>query len=81
MRVIRAERTFCEKATILHHEAYRSEGNPLRDSRHYHDLARMADAPVKDVYAARTSFNRSGCRSNTLNSFTSASGGLVLPFS
>lgn len=47
--VIRAERTFWEKATILHHEAHRPAGNPqpLRYSRHYYDLARMADSPVR----------------------------------
>lgn len=50
VRVIRAERTFWEKATILHHEAHRPEGNdqPLRYSRHYYDLAMMADSPVKE---------------------------------
>jgi hypothetical protein len=50
VRVIKAERTFWEKATILHHEAHRPEGNsqPSRYSRHYYDLARMAAAPVKD---------------------------------
>lgn len=49
VRVIKAERTFWEKATILHHEAYRPESNPQppRYSRHYYDLARMAAAPVK----------------------------------
>ncbi len=54
VRVIRAERTFWEKATILHHEAHRPEGNPQppRYSRHYYDLARMADAPVKDAALA-----------------------------
>jgi len=54
VRVIRAERTFWEKATILHHEAYRPEGNPQppRHSRHYYDLARMAAAPVKDAALA-----------------------------
>ena len=37
VRVIKAERTFWEKATILHHEAYRPAGNPQppRYSRHY----------------------------------------------
>lgn len=51
VRVIKAERTFWEKATILHHEAHRPEGNPQppRYSRHYYDLARMAVAPVKDT--------------------------------
>ena len=33
------------------------------------------------VQAALTSLSRSGCRSSTLSNFTSASGGLVLPFS
>ncbi len=51
VRVIRAERTFWEKATILHHEAHRPEGSPqpLRYSRHYYDLAKMAESPVKDA--------------------------------
>jgi hypothetical protein len=49
VRVIRAERTFWEKATILHHEAHRPEGSPQppRYSRHYYDLAKMAESPVK----------------------------------
>ena len=49
VRVIKAERTFWEKATILHHEANRPEGNPQppRYSRHYYDLAKMAESPVK----------------------------------
>lgn len=49
VRAIKAERTFWEKATILHHEAYRPAGNPQppRNSRHYYDLARMADSPAK----------------------------------
>ncbi len=54
VQAIRAERTFWEKATILHHEAHRPEGNPqpLRYSRHYYDLAMMAAAPVKDAALA-----------------------------
>lgn len=49
VRVIRAERTFWEKATILHHEAHRPAGStqPARYSRHYYDLARMAASPVR----------------------------------
>lgn len=49
VRVISAERTFWEKATILHHEAHRPEdgAQPLRYSRHYYDLAMMAASPVK----------------------------------
>jgi hypothetical protein len=49
VKVIKAERTFWEKATILHHEAHRPEGNPQppRYSRHYYDLAKMTQSPVK----------------------------------
>ncbi len=51
VHVIKAERTFWEKATILHHEYHRPEGStqPRRYSRHYYDLAMMAASPVKDV--------------------------------
>jgi hypothetical protein len=54
--VISAERTFWEKATILHHEAYRPEANPQppRYSRHYYDLAKMAQSPVKAQALADT---------------------------
>jgi hypothetical protein len=54
VQAIRAERTFWEKATILHHEANRPESSPqpLRYSRHYYDLAMMAASPVKDVALA-----------------------------
>lgn len=46
---ILAERTFWEKATILHQEAHRAADKPmpLRYSRHYYDLARLALAEVK----------------------------------
>jgi hypothetical protein len=49
VKAIKAERTFWEKATILHHEANRPEGNlqPPRYSRHYYDLAKMSVSPVK----------------------------------
>ena len=49
VKVIKAERIFWEKATILHHEAHRPEGNPQprRYLRHYYDLAKMAQSPVK----------------------------------
>lgn len=45
------ERTFWEKATILHHEANRPEHleMPQRYSRHYYDLYRMAAASVKET--------------------------------
>lgn len=44
IRAIDAERTFWEKATILHQEAHRPEGAvvPERYSRHYYDLSLMA---------------------------------------
>ena len=44
------ERTFWEKATILHHEANRPENleMPQRYSRHYYDLYRISISPVKE---------------------------------
>jgi nucleotidyltransferase AbiEii toxin of type IV toxin-antitoxin system len=50
VNAIVAERTFWEKATILHHEAHRPVDNtqPSRYSRHYYDLAMMARSNVKD---------------------------------
>lgn len=45
-----AARTFWEKATILHQEAYRPLGSliPARYSRHYYDVYCMANSKVKD---------------------------------
>jgi hypothetical protein len=45
-----AKRTFWEKATILHAEFYRDPEKPLppRYSRHYYDLARMAESAIRD---------------------------------
>lgn len=44
------ERTFWEKVTILHREAFRPEDRPFpaRYSRHYYDLYKMMQTPVKD---------------------------------
>ena len=44
------ERTFWEKITILHREAFRPEGKefPARYSRHYYDLYRMMQTEIKD---------------------------------
>lgn len=44
VQAIKAERTFWEKATILHHEAHRPESAPVpvRYSRHYYDLYMMS---------------------------------------
>lgn len=42
------ERTFWEKATILHKEAFRTNGRfPSRYSRHYYDLYELAHSDVK----------------------------------
>jgi hypothetical protein len=46
---IDAERTFWEKATILHQEAHRPGTIPARYSRHYYDLYKLAESPVKAV--------------------------------
>ena len=45
-----AERSFWEKATILHQEASRPESSliPTRYSRHYYDLFCMSKTPIKD---------------------------------
>ena len=50
VKVIKAERTFWEKATILHHEAHRPDANsqPSRYSRHYYDMAKMSQSPIKE---------------------------------
>jgi hypothetical protein len=49
VRAIRAERTFWEKVTILHHEAGRpmNSHQPLRYSRHYYDLFCLSNSGVK----------------------------------
>ncbi|MEO7343945.1 MAG: nucleotidyl transferase AbiEii/AbiGii toxin family protein [Methylotenera sp.] len=50
---ILAERTFWEKATILHQEAHRGDKPmPPRYSRHYYDLARLALSDVKNIALA-----------------------------
>ena len=50
------ERTFWEKVTILHREAFRPESSvfPSRYSRHYYDLYCMARSPVKGRALADT---------------------------
>lgn len=45
---INAERSFWEKATILHQQAHRRNVMPSRYSRHYYDLYKMATSPVRD---------------------------------
>ena len=50
-----AERTFWEKATILHQEAHRPLTNrlPPRYSRHYYDLYRLSRSPIRDKALAQ----------------------------
>jgi hypothetical protein len=44
---IAAERSFWEKATILHQEAHRKTRIPQRYSRHYYDLCKLARSHVR----------------------------------
>lgn len=48
LRTISAERTFWEKATILHQEAHRTGVMPQRHSRHYYDLHQLALSPIRN---------------------------------
>ena len=50
VRTTTPERTFWEKITILHREAFRPEGSPIppRMSRHYYDIYRMAKLGILD---------------------------------
>lgn len=50
VQALAAERTFWEKATLLHAECHRPADKPMaaRYARHYHDLARLAKSPVAD---------------------------------
>ena len=52
---LEVERTFWEKATILHSEAHRPLESPLRDrtARHYADFASLWDHAAKDAALAR----------------------------
>ena len=46
---LRAERTFWEKATILHQQAHRTAPMPSRYSRHYYDMYKLAQSTTKDA--------------------------------
>jgi hypothetical protein len=46
---IDAERSFWEKATILHQQAHRLDAMPPRYSRHYYDLYKLASSGVRDT--------------------------------
>ena len=52
---VTAERTFWEKATILHQEAHRQPAGrlPPRYSRHYYDLYRLSRSPIRDKALAQ----------------------------
>lgn len=60
VRTIDAERTFWEKATILHQEAHRGADKrlPPRYSRHYYDLYRMMLLPLCDEALKRVDLLR-----------------------
>jgi len=45
---ITAERTFWEKATILHQQAHRPTPMPAGYSRHYYDVYQLSQSPVAD---------------------------------
>lgn len=45
---ITAERTFWEKATILHQQSHRTTDMPRGYSRHYYDLFRLSKTSIKD---------------------------------
>lgn len=49
-QTLKPERTFWEKATLLHAECHRdlAKAMPARYARHYHDLARLAESEVAD---------------------------------
>ncbi len=46
---INAERTFWEKATILHQQSHRVSPMPPRYSRHYYDMYKLAGSSIKDA--------------------------------
>jgi hypothetical protein len=55
VRTLVAERTFWEKATILHQEAHREAGKvfPSRYARHYYDLFKLSRLPIRGKALAR----------------------------
>lgn len=54
VQALAAERTFWEKATLLHAEYHRDPAQPMpaRYARHYHDLARLAASGIADAALA-----------------------------
>ena len=60
VQALAAERTFWEKATLLHAECHRPPGKamPARYARHYHDMARLAESPVAEKALADTDLRK-----------------------
>ncbi len=56
---IDAERTFWEKATILHQEAHRPGTIPVRYSRHYYDLYKLSESPIRSSALSNLSLLKS----------------------
>jgi hypothetical protein len=56
---IDAERTFWEKATILHQEAHRPGTIPARYSRHYYDLYKLSESPIRSSALSNLSLLKS----------------------
>ena len=60
MLTVSPERTFWEKATILHKEAFRTNGRfPSRYSRHYYDICKLAHSDVKERALSDTTLLKS----------------------
>lgn len=60
VEALSAERTFWEKATLLHAECHRDPAKPMpaRYARHYHDLARLAASGVTESALADVDLRR-----------------------
>jgi predicted nucleotidyltransferase component of viral defense system len=49
VKALKAERTFWEKATILHQQAHRTTVMPSGYSRHYYDMYRLAESTITNT--------------------------------
>ena len=65
---IAPERTFWEKATILHNETHRKTQIPQRFSRHYYDLYKLAISPIRIAAFDRDAALRARDRANAFPS-------------
>ncbi len=71
VHTLEARRTFWEKATLLHwlyHRENPSEKYVLRNSRHYYDLAMMAQSPVRDHAVGETVLLSGSCNTRAFTS-------------